>query len=152
MEEFNLDGDKHQAIQKIMEENELTKHGHQIEDLAWLKKKDKALGHHATLGIWFDSTEAAQWMISNGLLVGQQYIGSVEPCTIKHKRCFRCQRFGHLAWSCKERPRCGHCAGSHERRNCPPGVRARCLDCSAEHPTGDHQCQSQATNTYASQC
>ena len=42
-EEFNLDGDKHQAIQKIMEENELTKHGHQIEDLAWLKKKDKAL-------------------------------------------------------------------------------------------------------------
>jgi hypothetical protein len=49
-----------------------------------------------------------------------------------------------LAWSCKETPRCGHCAGPHERQRCPPGVRARCLDCSGEHPTGDRQCSTPA--------
>jgi hypothetical protein len=38
--------------------------------------------------------------------------------------------------SFKETPRSGHYVGQHERQRCPPGVRARCLDCSDEHPTG----------------
>lgn len=66
------------------------------------------------MGIWFDSIEAAEWMLDNDLLLDQQYIGRVEKCEIKKYRCFRCQRFGHLAWSCKETPRCGHCGGQHE--------------------------------------
>ena len=145
-EDFDLENTNAQAIEKVMEENELTERGFQIEEVAWLKKKDKALGKFASLGIWFDSAEGADWMLNNGLLVGQRYIGSVERCEIKKKRCFRCQRFGHLAWSCKETPRCGHCAGQHERQRCPPGVRPRCLDCSCEHPTGDRQCLAPATS------
>lgn len=122
-EDFDLENANAQAIEKVTEENELTERGFQIEEVAWLKKKDKALGKFASLGIWFDSAEGADWMLNNGLLVSQRYIGSVERCEIKKKRCFRCQRFGHLAWSCKETPRCGHCAGQHERQRCPPGVR-----------------------------
>jgi hypothetical protein len=39
--------------------------------VAWLKKKDKELGKFASLGIWFDSAEGAEWLLVNGLLVGQ---------------------------------------------------------------------------------
>jgi hypothetical protein len=145
-EDFDLENASTQAIAKIMEENDLAERGFRIEELAWLKRKDKALGKFASLGIWFDSAEGAEYMLNNGLVVDQRYIGSVERREIKKKRCFRCQRFGHLAWSCKETPRCGHCAGQHERQRCPPGVRARCLDCSGEHPTGDRQCPSPASS------
>lgn len=150
-EDFDLENANKQAIEKITEENDLIRQGFRIEEAAWLKKKDKTLGKFASLGIWFDSPEGADWILDNGLLVGERYIGSVERCEIKKKRCFRCQRFGHLAWSCKETPRCGHCAGQHERQRCPVGVRARCLDCSGEHPTGDRQCPTPATSN-PSQC
>ncbi|KAL2005114.1 hypothetical protein VTN00DRAFT_2964 [Thermoascus crustaceus] len=56
-EGFDLDGDKARAIEKIMEENELTERSYRIEDLVWLKKKDKVLGNFASLGIWFDLAE-----------------------------------------------------------------------------------------------
>jgi hypothetical protein len=125
--------------------------GFQIEEVAWLKRKDNILGKIASLGIWFDSAEGAEYILNNGLLVGQRYIGSVERREMKKKRCFRCQRFGHLAWSCKEIPRCGHCAGPHERQRSPPGIRARCLDCSGEHPTGDRECPQPPT-TNPTQC
>jgi hypothetical protein len=150
-EDFDLEKANAEAIEKIMEENDLAEQGFQIEELAWLKRRDKALGKFASLGIWFDSAEGAEYILNNGLLVGQRQIGSVERREIKKKRCFRCQRFGHLAWSCKETPRCGHCAGQHLREHCPPGVRPRCLDCSGEHPTGDRQCPTPATSN-PSQC
>jgi hypothetical protein len=127
-----------------MEENDLAERGFRIEELVWMKRKEKELGEFATLAIWFDSTEGAEYMLNNGL-VGQRYIGSVEHREIKKKRCFRCQRFGHLAWSCKETPRCGHCAGQHERQRCSVEMRARFLDCSGAYPTGDRQCPTPAT-------
>jgi hypothetical protein len=144
-EDFDLENANTEAIAKIMEENDLAEQGFQIEELAWLKRKDKVLGKFASLGIWFDSAEGAEYLLNNGLLVGQRQIGSVERREIKKKRSFRCQRFGHLAWSCKETPRCGHCAGQLLREHCPSGVRPRCLDCSGEHPTGDRQCLTPAT-------
>jgi hypothetical protein len=145
-EEFDLDRDATQAAEKIIEDNDLAEHGFHIEELAWMKAKDKALGKFASLGIWFDSAEGAEHMLRSGFVVSQHYIPYIERREIRKKRCFRCQRFGHLAWTCKETPRCGHCAGQHERERCPLGVRARCLDCSGEHPTGDRQCPTPATS------
>lgn len=113
-EEFDLESGATQAAEKIVEDNDLAAHGFHIEELAWMKAKDKALGKFASLGIWFDSAEGAEHMLSSGFLVNQHYIPHVERREIKRKRCFRCQRFGHLAWACKEAPRCGHCAGQHD--------------------------------------
>jgi hypothetical protein len=143
-EEFLLPENEREGIAKIMEENELAAKGYQVNEIAWLRRKDKSPSRSSSLGIWFDTPQAAEWIINNGLIVGQRYIGSIEPYQVKKKRCHRCQRFGHLAWSCKEKPRCGHCTGEHERRNCPPGVKARCLDCSGDHPTGYRRCPEPA--------
>lgn len=81
---------------KITEENGLQERGFRVEDVAWLKKRDKMLGTFASMGIWFDSEEAVQWMIDTGVLNDQRYIGRVEKCEIKKKRCFRCQGFGSM--------------------------------------------------------
>jgi hypothetical protein len=139
-EDFALDREKQEGIEKIMGKNNLTEKGFQIKDIAWLKKKDRPLGRSASMGIWLNTPEAAELIINNGLLVGQRYIGSVEPYKVELKRCHRCQRFGHLAWSCKEQVKCGHCSGQHDQRHCPPGIRPRCADCNGEHPTGDRRC------------
>ena len=40
-EDFNLDRGKTQGIQKILEENDLMEKGFEIEDITWLKKKDR---------------------------------------------------------------------------------------------------------------
>ncbi|CAG8155241.1 unnamed protein product, partial [Penicillium salamii] len=144
--EFDLETGTAQAAEKTVQENDLAEHGFHIEELAWMKAKDKALGKFASLGMWFDSAEGAEHMLRSGFVVSQHYIPQLERCEIKKKRCFRCQRFGHLAWSCKETPRCGHCAGQHELQRCPPGIRARCLDCGGEHATGDRRCLTPATS------
>jgi hypothetical protein len=138
---FLLPSNETEGIQKIMTDNDLEAKGFQIDRIAWLKRPDKPLGMHASMGIWLNSAEAAEWVINNGFLVEQQYIGSVEHYQLKGKQCHQCQRFGHLAWSCKEQARCGFCGSNHERRNCPPGARARCLDYYRPHPTGDKGCQ-----------
>jgi hypothetical protein len=76
----------------------------------------------------FRLRRGARRILNNGLLVGQRYIGCVECRENKKKRCFWCQRLGHLAWSCKEAPLCGHCANTSSKY--AHSVRARCLDCS----------------------
>jgi hypothetical protein len=139
--DFSIPGSEKDGIQMIADENDLAAKGFHIDEIVWLRKPDKPLGMYASMGIWLDTPEAAEWIVNNGLVFGQRYVGSIEHYQIKRKRCYRCQRFGHLAWSCKERARCGHCAGEHERKSCPPGVRAKCLDCYGAHPTGDRACQ-----------
>jgi hypothetical protein len=145
LKEFSLPENETQGIQKIMEDNDMAANGHNIQEIAWLKKKDKELGRSASLGLWFDTADAAEWVIKNGLLVGHRYIGSIEPYQVKKKRCRRCQALGHFAWSCKEQIRCGFCAGEHDRQDCPPDTTARCIDCNRAHPTGDKDCRGLST-------
>ncbi|EON69690.1 hypothetical protein W97_08950 [Coniosporium apollinis CBS 100218] len=57
--EVNMEA-KEEAVQKIAQENSLPSRGSQIEEITWLKKKDSPLGHSASLGIWFDTAEAAE--------------------------------------------------------------------------------------------
>ncbi|EED11825.1 conserved hypothetical protein [Talaromyces stipitatus ATCC 10500] len=50
-EDFDLEKEKREGIEKIMEENDLAEKGFEIEDIAWLKKKDRPLGKAASMGI-----------------------------------------------------------------------------------------------------
>ena len=77
--EVRLQEDKEWTINKIMSENDLASRGFGIEEIVWLKKKDSPLGAAASLGIWFDSAEAAELAIQDGMLLGLRYIGSIEP-------------------------------------------------------------------------
>jgi hypothetical protein len=59
--DFDLENANVQAIEKIMKDNDIIEQGLRIEEIAWLKK-DKALGNHASLGIWFDTAEGADYI------------------------------------------------------------------------------------------
>ncbi|GFF96871.1 zinc knuckle domain protein [Aspergillus lentulus] len=66
-EDFDLEGNKKLRIDKLMEENNLS----------------------MLLGIWLNTLEAVEDLITNGLLVGQRYISSMEPYWIDQKRYHR---------------------------------------------------------------
>ncbi|OQE11326.1 hypothetical protein PENFLA_c072G10431 [Penicillium flavigenum] len=67
-EEFDLETGVTLAAEKIIQDNDLAEYGFHIEELAWMKAKDKALGKFASLGIWFDSAEGAEHMLRNGFV------------------------------------------------------------------------------------
>ena len=125
---------KEGVIAKIAQENNLSSKGFNIEEIAWLKKKDSPMGATTSLGVWFDSAEAAEWAIQDGMLFGPRYVGSIEAYKKKERLCYNCQALGHEAWCCKQRKICGHCAAEHDRRDCLPGSAAYCVDCDGESP------------------
>lgn len=48
-------------------------------------------------------------------------------------RCFKCQRFGHVAAVCKGKQRCGKCSGEHEYGKCDEGTKLKCCNCGGKH-------------------
>jgi hypothetical protein len=66
-EEFDLETGAIQAAEKIINDNDLAEHGFHIDELAWMKAKNKALGKFASLGIRFDSAEGAEYMLQPAL-------------------------------------------------------------------------------------
>lgn len=57
------------------------------------------------------------------------------------RRCFKCQRFGHVSSRCQDRARCSHCSGLHDVRDCdvvssPP----KCINCKAAHKASYLRC------------
>ena len=53
-----------------MEDNKLAAKGFQVQEIIWLKRLDKPLGAHTLMGIWFNTTEVAKWIVNNGMLFG----------------------------------------------------------------------------------
>jgi hypothetical protein len=46
----------------------------------------------------------------------------VRPFIPPPLRCFKCQKFGHVAAVCKGKQRCGRCAGDHDYGKCEEGA------------------------------
>ena len=77
--------DKERAINKVIQKNGLIDKGCNIEEIAWLKKRDSPMGAVASLGVRFDNAEAAEWAIRDGSLFGPRYVGSVEAYEKKER-------------------------------------------------------------------
>ncbi|CAJ1066432.1 uncharacterized protein LOC113119923 [Xyrichtys novacula] len=56
-------------------------------------------------------------------------------------RCFKCQKYGHVAAVCKGRQRCGKCAGEHEYGKCEIGAKIKCCNCGGEHTSAYRGCE-----------
>lgn len=57
-------------------------------------------------------------------------------------RCFKCQRYGHVAAICKGKQRCSKCSGEHEYGKCEEGVKLKCCNCGGEHNAAYGGCEA----------
>ena len=70
------------------------------------------LARFTTVILHLRSAEAATRLCDRGL-IWQAQIFNCEPYSsdLRIQRCFRCHQFGHKGRFCKNKARCGHCAG-----------------------------------------
>lgn len=66
----------------------------------------------------------------------------VRPYVPPPLRCFKCQRFGHVAAVCRGKQRCARCGGEHDYGKCEQGVNPKCCNCGGEHSAGYGGCQA----------
>lgn len=48
-------------------------------------------------------------------------------------RCFKCQRFGHVATQCRGKIRCAKRGGEHEYDKCTNKTELKCCNCGGQH-------------------
>lgn len=63
----------------------------------------------------------------------------VKPYERPPLRCFKCQRFGHIAAVCRGVRRCGKCGGQHDRAECL-STELKCCNCGGNHMAGFRSC------------
>jgi hypothetical protein len=95
--------------------------------------------------LYLHSAEAATRLCDRGL-IWQAQVFNCEPYSadLRIRRCFNCHQFGHIGRYCKNKARCGHCAGpAHPQgeASCPQAQGTkRCVNCSRSHPAWHRQC------------
>jgi len=55
-------------------------------------------------------------------------------------RCFKCQRYGHVAAVCNGKRRCRRCSEEHDGKECTGPV--KCCNCGGEHPASFRGCHN----------
>ena len=53
-------------------------------------------------------------------------------------RCFKCNRFGHVALKCKNKERCSRCGGDHAWKTCVNTQ--KCVNCGGDHSPVSKTC------------
>lgn len=57
----------------------------------------------------------------------------------KPLRCYKCNRFGHVASKCRGNERCAKCGGSHTAANCS-NTFVKCVNCNGNHSAASKEC------------
>lgn len=55
-------------------------------------------------------------------------------------RCYNCQRFGHMAKSCRSTRRCKVCSEDHDHKECKSLLQPKCANCAGNHAASYSGC------------
>ena len=68
---------------------------------------------------------------------------NVKPYIPQPLRCYKCQRFGHIAIHCKSKTeKCAICGSNHRSQDCVNKNNSKCANCGDNHPAYSKQCES----------
>ena len=131
MSNINI-ADQRQTNRKLEEQNRTLHPNLKIVRTTWARGAGAGGKARASLLVFVASPEVANKVITEGLVEGGEvkltdrfYTG----CGLV--QCFKCCSYGHIAKHCRIEARCGHCAGSHETRNCDDKTKSVCPCCKA---------------------
>ena len=57
----------------------------------------------------------------------------VRPYVPPPLRCYKCQRYGHIATACRGKQRCSNCGGEHRFEECEEREQLKCCNCGGQH-------------------
>lgn len=115
-----------------------------LKDIRWLKDRSKESTSsqssqreprtRGTVIISCSSQQAREIMVRGGIVIcGGKYDANLFEWSIVTKQCFRCGEWGHSQNACRKKATCGHCAESHETRDCRNKDKPRCGNCGQSH-------------------
>ena len=144
MSNINI-ADQRQTNRKLEEQNRTLHPDLKIIRTTWARGAGAGGKARASLLVFVSSPEVANKVITEGLVEGGEvkltdrfYTG----CGLI--QCFKCCSYGHIAKHCRVEARCGHCAGSHETRNCDNKTKSVCPCCKARSiPEYNHKAWSE---------
>lgn len=108
-----------------------------------LKKKEDNVGHVKL--ILASSSSTRDHLISCGRVFINNHSHKVVPVDANRevRRCFRCQKYGHLMNACKAPSfTCGKCSEEHATRECQSTL-FKCSNCGGAHQAGSKLCEKQ---------
>lgn len=124
-----------------------------IVDARWLVPKDRLPNGRKT-GSWVvfvDNQQAADNMIDQGVRV-QALLLNARRYFSGPRQCRKCQRWGHLSYSCRARSQtCAHCGGQHASSDCPHPEARKCANCGGDHEAFHPTCETRRTESLRAQ-
>lgn len=117
-----------------------------IVEARWLVPKDRLPPGRKT-GSWvvfLDNQQAADNLIDQGVRV-QALLLNARRYFSSPRQCRKCQKWGHLSYSCRARETCAHCGGPHTGTACPHPESKKCANCNEAHDAFDPRCPTRQT-------
>ena len=127
---FNYDG----GLQLIKQEVETFNAGLTPIAVNWISSAaNRASKQHGSVVIAFDNKDMATKALKQRLMIAGMPVRTAEYEEPKsNEQCQKCQKFGHLSNSCKNKPICQFCSGDHITRL------HRCAFCAAMGQVCEH--------------
>lgn len=136
-----------QAIEHLHRCNARLHANLRIVRISWSTKAIKEKKAFSSLRLEVETPDMANRLISKRLLEDYE----MKQCERfsgegKMTQCFKCQRYGHVAKSCRNETTCGHCAENHHSEDCTHKTtlsRQKCAVCLCSgHEAWSPNCES----------
>ena len=127
-----------ESIKQVIKIRNSSSSGQQVGEITQIERLKKLEN-----GTWIDSMSLKisfkKCNLPEGISIFHSYY-KVRPYIGNNFQCFKCQRMGHMAKSCKSRERCLLCGGNHNRKECN-SQQHKCANCAGPHRANSKECQ-----------
>jgi hypothetical protein len=136
MSSINI-ADQQQANKRLADQNRILHPNLRIIRTTWARGAGASGKVKASLLVFVSSPTEANQIVTEGFIEGGEvHITERFFAGCGLVQCFKCCSYGHIAKHCRIEPRCGHCASTHETRDCTTKEKSFCPCCKARGLSG----------------